>query len=39
MHVKVTTHVRLGCKSLGCPAGQLAAVGAIWEASKLRGTG
>src|ERR1700752_3814077 len=26
-----------GCKSLGCSAGKLAAVGAIWEASKPRG--
>jgi hypothetical protein len=26
-----------GCKSLGCPVGKLAAVGAIWETSKLRG--
>ena len=26
-----------GCQSLGCPVGELAAVGAIWEASKLGG--
>jgi hypothetical protein len=35
MRAKVTTHVRLGCKSLGCPAGSLAAVGAIWEARRV----
>jgi len=37
MRAKVTTHVLLGCKSLSCPAGELAAVGTIWEASKLGG--
>jgi hypothetical protein len=37
MRAKVTTHVLLGRKSLGCPAGKLAAVGTIWEASKLGG--
>ena len=26
-----------GRKTLGCPVGKLAAVGAIWERSKLRG--
>jgi hypothetical protein len=30
-------HVRLGCKSLSCPAGELAAVGTTREASKLGG--
>ena len=34
---EVTKHDMPGCKSLGCPARKLAAVGAIWEASKLGG--
>src|SRR5713226_1668414 len=34
---EATKHDMPGRKSLGCPAGKLAAVGAIWEASKLRG--
>jgi len=34
---EVTKHDMPGGKSLGCPVGKLAAVGAIWEASKLRG--
>jgi hypothetical protein len=37
MRAKVTTHVQLGCKSLGCPARKLAAVGTIWKASELGG--
>ena len=34
---EVTKHDMPGGKTLGCPAGKLAAVGAIWERSKLRG--
>ena len=34
---EATKHDMPGCKSLGCPAGTFAAVGAIWEASKLGG--
>jgi hypothetical protein len=37
MRAKATTHVLLGCRSLGCPVRKLAAVGTIWEASKLGG--
>jgi len=37
MHAKVTTHVLLGRKSPGCPAGSMAAVGTTWGASKLGG--
>jgi len=37
MRAKVTTQVLLGSKSLGPPAGIFAAVGTIWEASKLGG--
>ena len=37
MRAKVTTHVLLGRKSLGCPArelAELAAVGTTWEGSS-----
>ena len=37
MHAEVTMHVLLGCKSPGCPAGSMAAVGTTWGASKLGG--
>jgi len=37
MRAKVTTHVLLGRKSLGCPAAKVAAVGTIWEANKFGG--
>jgi hypothetical protein len=37
MRAKVTTHVLLGRKRLSCPATIVAAVGTIWEASKLGG--
>jgi len=37
MRAKVTTHVLLGRKSLGRPAGVWAAVGTIWGASNLGG--
>jgi len=36
VRAEVTKHAQPGCKSLGCPA-EFAAVGAIWEVSKLRG--
>ena len=37
MRAKVTTHVLLGRKSLGRPAGIFAAVGTIWKASNFGG--
>jgi hypothetical protein len=37
VHAEVTKHVLPGCKSLGCSADLSAAVGTIWEASKLGG--
>ena len=37
VRVEVTKHVLPGCKSLGCPAAVCAAVGTIWETSKLGG--
>ena len=37
VRAEATTHDKPGCKSLGCPAETFAAVGAIWEASKLGG--
>ena len=37
MRAKATMHVRLGCKSLSCPAGEPVAVGTTREASKLGG--
>jgi len=37
MRAKATTHVLLGRKRLGRPAGVCAAVGTIWGASNLGG--
>jgi hypothetical protein len=37
VRAEATTHVLLGRKSLGRPAGVFAAVGTIWGASKLGG--
>jgi len=37
MRAKATMHVRLGCKSLSCPAGEPVAVGTTREASKRGG--
>ena len=37
VRAEATKHVLPGCKSLGCPAAFCAAVGTIWEASKLGG--
>jgi hypothetical protein len=37
VRAEATKHDKPGCKSLGCPAEIFAAVGAIWEASKLGG--
>ena len=37
VRAEATKHDKPGCKSLGCPAGIFAAVGATWEASKLGG--
>ena len=37
VRAEATKHDKPGCKSLGCPAEIFAAVGAIWEASKIGG--
>src|SRR5216683_3096121 len=37
VRAEATKHVLPGCKSLGCPAARCAAVGTIWETSKLGG--